>query len=804
MQGVRRTSTNPVSDVAGRLAGDGAVLMLDSYGTVLACTPGVGELLGARGADLIGRPFADFLAAGSDRGVVPRDGRAMLRRSGGPAVKVRLELLPLGGDLGAQFLVWAVPEAVAAGREQDQALVRALFGQTAIGLVLHDPDLRIVRSNHPPVAVGLPADAGAGPSGAALDEVLVPEDAEAIEEELRRVAQTGVPATDRVLRARYRKAPEQERVISLSALRLEDGDGRCTGVAVLFSDVTERHQEQRRQALVDGAEKLLLGSLDIVATAEGLAGVLVPEYADLAAIDLAEAALLGEEPGEFWLGAPLRRVAVAGAWPAELLPVGALVRVRDPEREPVYRRRAVAVSDLSELRAALADDAERRRQVLPDAATSLLMMPLRAREQLLGAAVLLRCGARARFDRDDAALGTQVGARAGISLDNARRYTRERRTAEILQRSLLPQADTQVSAAEAAGTYVPAGTATGIGGTWFDVIPLSSCRVAFVVGDVVGHGVEAAAAMGRLRTAVQTLSDMDLPPEELLTHLDDLVTRLSQAERAAPVPPAGRRPGSVLGSTCVYAVYDPITGLCTIASAGHPPPVLSAPGQPACFAQVKAGPSLGVGGLPFESVEQAMEPGTLCAFYTDTLLAHREEGTEERLRQFRDQVQAAAREDRSPARIGHAVLRHLLPQAPEYEVTLLIARLHTLPAGSTAAWEFPATPEAVGRARDAVTIQLTAWQLEELVFTTELLVSELVTNSIRYAGGPVGLRLIRDQALICEVSDPSQTQPRLRRALVTDEGGRGLFLVAQLSQRWGSRYTHHGKTIWAEQPLPAC
>ncbi len=803
MQGVRRTSTKPVPDVAGRPPDDGAALMLDSYGTVLACTPGVGELLGAQGKDLIGRPLTDFLAAGSGRGMLSRDGRAMLRRSGGPAVKVRLKVLPLGGGLGAQCLVWAVPEAVATEREQDQELVRALSGQTAIGLVLHDPDLRIVRSNHPPGAVGRPADAGAGPPGAALDEVLVPQDAGAVEKQLRWVAQTGVPVTDQVLRARYRTAPEQERIISLSALRLEDRDGRCTGVAVLFRDVTERHQAQRRQALVDGAEKLLLGPLDIVATAEGLARVLVPEYGDLAAIDLAEAALLGEEPGDFTLGEPLRRAAVAGSWPAELLPAGALLRVRGPGREPVYHRHAVAVPDLSELRAALADDAEGCRQVLPDAATSLLIMPLQARGRLLGAAVLWRCGTRARFGRDDATLGAQIGARAAFSLDNARRYTRERRTAEILQRSLLPQADVQVSAADAAGTYVPANTATGIGGTWFDVIPLSSCRVAFVVGDVPGHGVEAAAAMGQLRTAIQTLSDMDLPPDELLTHLDDLVTRLSQAGRAASVPPAGRRLGSVLGATCVYAVHDPITGLCTIASAGHPPPVLSVPGQPACFAQVKPGPPLGVGGPPFESVEQVMEPGMLLAFYTDKLLAHREDGTEERMRQLRDQVQAAAREDRSPAQTGHAVLRQLLPQAAEHEVALLVARLYGLPLGSTAAWEFPADPEAVSRARDAVTIQLAAWQLDELAFTTELVVSELVTNSIRYAGGPVGLRLIRDKTLICEISDPSQTQPRLRRALLTDEGGRGLFLVAQLAQRWGSRYTSHGKAIWAEQQLPA-
>ncbi|MFD4608808.1 SpoIIE family protein phosphatase [Streptomyces sp. NPDC058440] len=566
-----------------------------------------------------------------------------------------------------------------------------------------------------------------------------------------------------------------------------------------------RERAERGLALLHGAEKLLLGSLDIVRTAEGLARVLVPEYADLAAVDLAEAALVGEEPGDYSLGAPLRRIAVAagsGAWPAELLPVGASIRAREPEKEHVYRGSALAVPDLSELRIALADDTEGRRRVLPDAAKSLLLMPLRARGLLLGAVVLWRCGDRTRFDPDDVELSSRIGSRAAISLDNARRYAREHRTAEALQRSLLPQAVVEVSAADTAGSYVPAGTTTGIGGTWFDVIPLSSCRVAFVVGDVTGHGVEAAAAMGRLRTAVQTLSDMDLPPEELLAHLDDLVVRLSAAEAASPGSDRGQ--GTVLGSTCVYAVYDPTIGVCTIASAGHPPPVLSVPGRPgADFAAVRPGPPLGVGGLLFEPAELTMEPGALLAFCTGKLLSNGGDGAEKRLWQLREQVDAAVQEDRPPAETGRTVLRHLLPEAPDHDVALLMARLHVLPPDRTATWELRADPEAVGRAREMVTAQLETWQLQDLAFTTELIASELVTNSIRYAGGPVGLRLIKDQVLICEVSDPSQTQPRLRRARLTDEGGRGLFLIAQLSQRWGSRYTHHGKTIWTEQPLPA-
>ncbi|MFJ6564079.1 SpoIIE family protein phosphatase [Streptomyces sp. NPDC091412] len=778
-------------------------MVLNNRGTVLACTPAVEELLGVGVRELIGRPFAELLAEPGG-GLFPSGGPALLLHRGGRAVEVRLEVLPLNGGSEAQCLVRAVPLTTAADREQDDALVRALFRQTEIGLVLYDADLRIVRTNQQPEVVGLVAGTRAGPGGVTLDEVLVAADAEAVGQRLRRVAETGKPVTNEVFRTRRRRAPEEERVVSLSALRLEDLEGRGTGVAVVFSDITDREQAERGLALLRGAEKLLLGSLDIVRTAEGLAGVLVPEYADLAAVDLAEAALVGEEPADYSLGAPLRRVAVAarnGVWPAELLPVGASLRVREPAKEFVYRRTALAVPDLSELRVALADEIEGRRQVLPDVAKSLLLMPLRARGLLLGAVVLWRGDDRLRFDQSDAELGARIGSRAAISLDNARRYAREHRTAEALQRSLLPQAVVRVSAADTAGSYVPAGSTTGIGGTWFDVIPLSSCRVAFVVGDVAGHGVEAAAAMGRLRTAVQTLSDMDLPPEELLTHLDDLVIRLSAAE--ATVPGSNRGQGTVLGSTCVYAVYDPVTAVCTIASAGHPPPVLSVPGQPgAGFAAVRPGPPLGVGGLPFEPRELAMEPGAMLAFCTGKLLAHGEDGTNRRLRQLREQVDAAVEEDRSPAETGRTVLRHLLPEAPDHDVALLMARLHVLPPESTATWELPADPEAVGRAREMVTAQLSAWQLPDLTFTTELIASELVTNSIRYAGGPVGLRLIKDRVLICEVSDPSQTQPRLRRARLTDEGGRGLFLIAQLSQRWGSRYTHHGKTIWTEQPLP--
>lgn len=149
------------------------------------------------------------------------------------------------------------------------------------------------------------------------------------------------------------------------------------------------------------------------------------------------------------------------------------------------------------------------------------------------------------------------------------------------------------------------------------------------------------------------------------------------------------------------------------------------------------------------------------------------------------------------------VLQALLPQHPTDDVALLLARTRALDADQVAVWDLPADPAVVATARQCATKQLTRWGLDEVAFVTELVVSELVTNAIRYGGDPIQLRLIRDRTLICEVSDASSTSPHLRRARTFDEGGRGLLLVAQLTDRWGSRTTDAGKTIWAEQMLPS-
>ena len=429
---------------------------------------------------------------------------------------------------------------------------------------------------------------------------------------------------------------------------------------------------------------------------------------------------------------------------------------------------------------------------------SVMMVPLSARGVTLGVMLLLRHGTADPFVQDDLTLAEEIAARAAVSIDNARSYTREHRTALTLQRSLLPERLTGAEAVDLAHRYLPAGSGDEIGGDWFDVIALSGGRVALVVGDVVGHGVHASATMGRLRTAVRTLADAEFAPDELLTRLDDLVIRLDREEGPDARGQSEEASGEV-GATCLYAVYDPVTGRCDLARAGHPPPVLVTSDGTVQVVDLPAGPPLGLGGLPFEAAQIEMAEGSLLALYTDGLIETPGRDIDVGLDLL---CEALRRPAAGLEETCDEVLRKVLPEPPADDVVLLLARTSTLGADQVHTWQLPMDPAAVAGARKVAAEQLDTWGLAELEFATELIVSELVTNAIRYGNGPVELRLIRADALICEVSDGSSTAPHLRRARIYDEGGRGLLLVAHVAERWGSRQTSVGKTIWAEQPLP--
>ncbi|WMX44636.1 SpoIIE family protein phosphatase [Streptomyces roseicoloratus] len=559
---------------------------------------------------------------------------------------------------------------------------------------------------------------------------------------------------------------------------------------------------QRRLLLTDRASKLIGTTLDITRTAEELTEVCTGDFADLVAVDLLDSALdeAGTGPPEARTQRRVAQRSVLDGCPDSPLRVGEAHAYPDGS-EPV-RALATGRSVLeriagTEMPPWVAPSASHGRVLRDLGLHSVLLVPLHARGDTLGLVQFVRHRTSAPFDDDDLLLAQEIASRAAVSIDNARRYTRERATALTLQRALLPRGTVEQAAVETASRYLPAGSRAGVGGDWYDVIPLSGARVALVVGDVVGHGLHAAATMGRLRTAVRAFADIDLMPDELLTHLDDVVIRMQREES----PDEGET-----SATCLYAVYDPVSRRCSLASAGHVPPTVVTPAasggaaRPAGLPEMPVGPPLGLGGLPFETGEFELPEDSLLVLHTDGLIAGRGRDVDRGLATLRE-VLASAPE--SPEEICDRLLAALLPGRPADDVALLVARTRALDPDHVATMDLPSDPAAVSGARRFASDVLAAWGLDDLSFTTELVVSELVTNAIRYGRSPIQLRLILQSTLTCEVSDASSTAPHLRRARIYDEGGRGLLLVAQCAQRWGTRHGREGKVIWAEQALPA-
>ncbi|MFE3323614.1 SpoIIE family protein phosphatase [Streptomyces sp. NPDC059176] len=584
--------------------------------------------------------------------------------------------------------------------------------------------------------------------------------------------------------------------------RPTDGPGGPMGTVATIRDSTELQALTGRAEVARKRLQLLYDAgvgigttLDVTRTAEELAEVAVPSFADYVTVDLADPVLRGDEPNGS--RADMRRTAVSGIrGDHPLYELGRLIEFlpSTPQARGLGSGRAEVVTDLSRALGWRAQDPERTKEIVDYGIHSLITVPLQARGVVLGVANFWRSEKPGPFEEDDLSLAEELVARAAVSVDNARRYTREHALAVTLQRSLLPRVLPEHSAVEVAHRYLPA--QSGVGGDWFDVIPLPGSRVALVVGDVVGHGLHAAATMGRLRTAVHNFSTLDLPPDELLGHLDDLVGRIDQDEAGLDGSSEGP---AMTGATCLYAIYDPVTQRCSMARAGHPLPAVVSPDGTVEFPELPAGPPLGLGSMPFETAVLDIAEGSRLVFYTDGLIEDRTRDIDVGIELLRS---ALSRADRTPEETCKDVLDALLPARPKDDVALLIARTRALGPDRVAEWDVPSDPSAVAGMRAAAVAKLAEWQLTDLSFGTELILSELLTNAIRYGSQPITVRLLHDQGLTCEVADGSSTSPHLRYAATTDEGGRGLFLVAQMSERWGTRYTTDGKIIWAEQPLP--
>ncbi|MFC9389931.1 SpoIIE family protein phosphatase [Streptomyces venezuelae] len=611
--------------------------------------------------------------------------------------------------------------------------------------------------------------------------------------------ESGRAATDEVHRA-------GDRLLAVS-VRPTAPDGSESGSVMTMRDTTELAALTGRAAVARGRLQLLyeagvrIGTtLEVVRTAEELAEVAVPRFADFATVELLEPVLRGEEPtASASATTEMRRTALSGLRPDQpLQPVGDIVRfdvASTPMATALDAGHAVVQSELASAEGWREQDPEGAAQALAFGMHSLLTVPLLARGVVLGMANFWRADTPEPFGEEDLSFAEELAARAAVAIDNARRFTREHAMAVTLQRSLLPRVLPDQSAVEVAYRYLPA--KAGVGGDWFDVIPLPGARVALVVGDVVGHGLHAAATMGRLRTAVHNFSTLDVPPDELLGHLDELTGRIENRDAEGPDAEGRRREEGITGATCLYAIYDPASGLCTVASAGHPGPALVGPDGRVEFPELSPGLplGLGLGDVPFEATELRLPEGSKLVLFTDGLLEDRGRDLDKGLALLRSTL---ARRDRNPEETCADVLATLLSPTPRDDIALLVARTRLLDRERIAEWEVARDPSAVSPVRNAAAAKLSEWGLDGLAFTAELVLSELITNAVRYGADPVRVRLLHDRTLICEVSDGSSTSPHLRHAAATDEGGRGLYLVAQYAERWGTRYGRRGKTIWAE------
>ncbi|WP_392674811.1 SpoIIE family protein phosphatase [Streptomyces sp. LN785] len=794
----------PASTPGDSLTSPTAPAVVAPDGTLTSWSTGAEHLLGYAADEAVGSAAAALLASplptdARDRLDRQEDwtGRVVLRHRDGSAVECWLRARPLStGDGRAGWLLEGTRAQEDESVPDTDQLFRWSYDQSPFALAIYDTEGRFLRVNRP-MSEQLAASEEEL-RGLRITEHMPHTAFRAPEQSVDRVLLTGEPEHIE----NFVKVPGEPQAHAwiIHFTPLKDALGVVHGVQLAALDFSEQYAARTRLALLDEASKRIGSSLDMARTAQELADVAVPALADFVSVDLFDAVLHGDEPPPVPVDGPLQLRRTAASPDVEtVFAVGELSHY--PEFSPVARclatgRGTVHQAGDPEITRWLAHDPARVAWMNRYQAHSIMTVPLRGRGTNLGVVLFARLDPSAMpYGQEDLQIAEELAARAAVCLDNARRYTREHAMTLALQHSLLPQGVPEQAAVDVASRYLPADSAVGVGGDWFDVIPLSGARVALVVGDVVGHGIHASAAMGRLRTAVRALADVDLPPDELLAHLDDLVVRIRTGPEARADAPFGE-----FGATCLYAVYDPVSRRCSLASAGHLWPALVTPDGKVDFLELPTGPPLGLGGLPFESVERELPEGSILALYTDGLVEAESGDVNAGLQALR-----LALADVAPSleTTCDRVLGALLAErSAADDVALLVARTRALDSGHVAVWDLPADPAIVADARSQASDQLHAWGLDDLAYVTELVVSELVTNAIRYAAAPVQLRLIKERTLICEVSDASSTAPHLRRARIFDEGGRGLMLVAQLTERWGTRHTGAGKTIWAEQLLP--
>ncbi|MFD7479093.1 SpoIIE family protein phosphatase [Streptomyces sp. NPDC059837] len=753
-----------------------------SSGVVLARIADDGRIVAwsARAADLLGRSREEA------------EGRTVAELTGGDdgatgrgALLTALGAVSVQPVVSGNSLAWEVrDEQDDDATARDRAILRTLFVHSPIDLNVLDGALRIVRSRSgtreaPPGADGAPA-------GQDFPEALGLEDPEKERAVARRVLMTGEPALRRIVRAAPHNSSGRPVDYSLSYVRLEGVDGQVLGLVASALDVTEHKRALQRLRLLEKVRTTVGERLEVVAVCQELADAFVPEFTGIVVVEVIEDVIRGEEPplAPVDRDVPLRRAAFKG-----LVSAHAVGDVRPlPEGTPFsrvlndLRPRLVTVTKDSPW---LSADPARASAITQSDAHSLIVAPLTVRGQALGVVSFYRHRDEEPFDEDDVALTSDLCAHAALCIDNARRFTRERTIAATVKRRLLPQRTSAPSTVDVAPMHIPG---PGGGGAWFDVIEMAGGRTALVLGDVVGRGVATATTMGQLRTVIHALASLDLEPNELMARLSDTAMQLASERAALPAgDPLQREP---LTAGCLIAVYDSVDHTCTLVRAGLFEPCLVHPGgdaEPVC---VPGGPVLaGTDRAPFPATEIPMPVDSVIAVGNEDVLE-----SEPRLRAVLREGAELPLDELSDA------LAYALRDHHETEKLLLLARMKGLPADHVLTLPLGGDLAAVPEARAAARGRLDEWGIgADDAFTTELIVSELVANALRYGAPPYRLRLILDGRLTCEVRDAGDSVPHLKHARTIDEGGRGLFIVASVADAWGIRYHAQGKTVWAQQ-----
>ncbi|MGP4049409.1 SpoIIE family protein phosphatase [Streptomyces sp. 2A115] len=599
---------------------------------------------------------------------------------------------------------------------------------------------------------------------------------------------------------RPRPAPESiPAQSSTEAAAVQGGMERRTGQGPVPGAPMPMRRDGDRLRFVGAATRRIARGIDLDEIVMGLCRATVPTFSDAILVYLRDPLPVGDERPT---GPVVLRLRRTDRIPEDRDTEGFLLPALQPEPDLgitaelcTVRPGGALAEVLRGVRPVFAD-APAARAALPEligedltvpGGQRAILAPLRGRRRVIGAALFLRRPDRPPFETDDLLVAAQLATHSALGIDKAVLYGREAYIADELQRTMLPETLPNPTGVRLASRYLPAAETARVGGDWYDAIPLPGSRVALVVGDVMGHSMTSAAIMGQLRTTAQTLAGLDLPPQEVLHHLDEQAQRLGTDRMA----------------TCLYAVYDPVAHRITIANAGHPPPVLLHLGGRAEVLRVPPGAPIGVGGVDFEAVELDAPAGATLLLYTDGLVESRLRDVWTGIEQLRERLAATAQltgADHPPPleALCDEVLDMLGPGDRDDDIALLAARFDGIAPSDVALWHLDPEDAAPRQARRLARKALARWDMEDLTDSLELLVSEVVTNAVRYTSRPVSLRLLRTDVLRCEVGDDVPQLPRLRQARATDEGGRGLYLVNKLARRWGATRLSTGKVVWFE------